>query len=325
MTLSGRALEVSAAVAVGGYLLAQAVEAVVIRWLNPTEWELASVSDMVLAIALGVAVYMWMDLLATRQTLAEHQRAELVLQTQLSLAAEIQRGLLPDLPPPTDRFDCAAALQSAGRIGGDFYDFVEVNPGVWTVLIADVSGKGIPAALALGSLRSTFRALARQPLQPAQIAAQLSSALLEEWRGSPYVTCIVLTFDLPGGILSYTNAGHPPGILVGSGRLRYLDCGGPPAGLLPQACFEQEVLSTSDGDTCLLVTDGVTEALENTGCVELDLVAAGGTPVSAADLCQAVMARALQGTGPSTVPGWDDDRTVVVVRTGSRRQSRYLG
>jgi sigma-B regulation protein RsbU (phosphoserine phosphatase) len=325
MNLTRRALVESTAAALGGYALAAVLEAVVIRWLQPTEWELAWVSDLALAVALGVAVYLWRHLLASRNELAERERAEIVLQTQLSLAAEIQRRLLPPLPPTTNGCEWAAALKSAGKIGGDFYDFVETAPGVWVVLIADVSGKGIPAALALGSLRSTFRALARQRLAPAAILAQLSTAFLQDWQGMPYVTCIVAAFNLPAHTVVYSNAGHPPAILTGPIGTRYLLRGGPPAGLLLEATFEQELLSLHAGDVCLLVSDGVTEALDGVP-LEDRLVAPNLDHTSAANICDRIMRQALNGNGPSGDSRWDDDRTVVVVtvRDGSRVNARTM-
>jgi phosphoserine phosphatase RsbU/P len=321
MTFNRRVLIESAGAAVGGYVLGATFESAVIHWVHPTEWELAWLSDVVLAVALGVAVYLWRHLATTRDQLAEHERAELVLETQLSLAADIQRRLLPPLPPAADGFEWAAELRSAGKIGGDFFDFVEISPGVWFALVADVSGKGIPAAMALGSLRAAFRALARQNFQPVQIVSQLSADLLVEWSGIPYVTCTVLAFDLHARTLTYTNAGHPPGILRGFGRTQYLDRGGPPAGLLPDARFDQEVVRLHNGDICLLVTDGVTEALDSTLRLE-DYLASSAPDRSAAELCQAVMARALKGCGPACDTEWDDDRTVVVVKVTDAKAER---
>lgn len=310
-----RAVAESVAAAVCGYIIAVILEATLIRSVRPTEWELAWVSDAALAVALGIAVYFWRHLLTTRRELEERDRAELVLQTQLSIAAEIQRRLLPAVPTTDSGFEWAATLRSAGKIGGDFYDFVEVAPGVRVVLVADVSGKGIPAAMVLGSLRSAFRTLARQNSDSARIVTQLSAVLYEEWLGTPYVTCIVGTFDLAARTLTYTNAGHPPGLVAGRDGIRHLNRGGPPAGLLAGAEFDQERLQLHVGDTCLLVTDGVTEALEGDTPLERDLEASRGRhgARSAPELCQAVMARALKGHGPLGDLYWDDDRTVVVV------------
>jgi serine phosphatase RsbU (regulator of sigma subunit) len=315
VTLKRRALAESVGAAAFGYVVATILEAAVIRLLQPTEWELAWVSDVALAVALGIAVYLWRHLLTTRRELEKRERDELVLQTQLAIAAEIQMRLLPDVPPSGHGFEWAAELRSAGRIGGDFYDFIEIAPGHWIVLVADVSGKGIPAAMALGSLRSAFRALARQSSDPSRIVTPLSTALYEEWRGALYVTCIVGTFDLTARTLTYTNAGHPPGIVSGGGGTRRLARGGPPAGLLTGARFEQEMIPLSAGDICLLVSDGVTEALEGEAPLEVDLAARGphGARLTAAELGHAVMTRALAGRGPLGARDWDDDRTVVVV------------
>ena len=310
--LKRRALVESLLAALGGYFLAVVLEAAVIHWLQPTEWELAWVSDLALAVALGTAVYLWRHLLATRHELAQRERADIVVQTQLSVAAEIQRRLLPPLPASAKGCEWAAALRPAGKIGGDFYDFVETAPDTWMVLVADVSGKGIPAAMALGSLRSTFRALARQQLAPAQILGHLSTAFLGDWQGMPYVTCIVAAINLRAHTLVYSNAGHPPGILLGPGRTRYLTRGGLPAGLLSGATFDQEVVSLHAGDICLLVSDGVTEALDGVP-LEDRLRAAKVRGGSAAELCESVMTQAIRGDGPSGDADWDDDRTVVVV------------
>jgi sigma-B regulation protein RsbU (phosphoserine phosphatase) len=309
----------AATAAIAGYIIAASLETLIIRWTRPSSWELAWISDVALAFAFGVAVYLWRRLLTTRHALAERDRAELVLQTQLALAADIQRRLLPAMPPPRDGLDCAALLQSAGKIGGDFYDFLEAEPGCWLVLVADVSGKGIPAAMALGLLRSTFRTLARQRLQPAQIVTRLSEAFLEEWRGSPYVTCIVVTVDLRTWTLTYTNAGHPPGMFLDSQGIRRLDRGGPPAGLLSQACFEQGQLPIHSGDACLLVTDGVTETVDSPAVIESAFTTSLSAGVSAAGVCEALMARALSGSGPAAAPDWDDDRTIMVLRLSGKR------
>jgi serine phosphatase RsbU (regulator of sigma subunit) len=163
----------------------------------------------------------------------------------------------------------AAELRSAGKIGGDFYDFVHVSPTVLVVLAADVSGKEIPAAMALGSLRSAFRAIAHRTSDPAQIAAQLSAGLYDGWHASLYVTCLVATFDLGQRTITCTNAGHSPAIVNGCGDL---------------------TLQLHAGDVCLIVTDGVTEALDDDS---------------------------LAGHAPSDATDWDDDRTVVVTTIGA--------
>lgn len=306
----------SVATAVVAYVAAGAIEAAFIRVFRPTELELAWISDILLAAALGVAVYLWRSLLAMRHDLAERERAELVIATQLAMAAEMQRRYLASVPAPGNGFDWAAQLVSAGQIGGDFYDFVELSPGTWLVLVADVSGKGIPAAMALGSLRSIFRTLARDRAEPAGLVARLSDALCDEWAGSPYVTCIVARVETRDRRLTYTNAGHPAGLIVGRASNRLLGRGGPPAGLLQGAQFEQDTIELQAGDVCVLVTDGVTEALEGVATPAIErLVAAARDRDGAAGICDAVMTHARQGQGPRGVDHWTDDRTVVVIAT----------
>jgi phosphoserine phosphatase RsbU/P len=174
--------------------------------------------------------------------------------------------------------------------------------------------------MALGSLRSDFRTFARQSSAPAQIVARLSTGFYEEFHGSLYVTCIVGTFDLAARTLTYANAGHPAGIVSGGNGSRYMNRGGPPAGLLPDVEFEQDLIELRAGDVCLLVTDGVTEALEGDISLERELEMARARPgAGAAELCHEVITRALNGHGPRDVLDWDDDRTVVVVTVSTTR------
>ena len=297
--------------------VAGGAEIFLINLLRPTEVELTWVSDLVLSSALGVAVYLWRHLRATRLALTERERAALVIQTQLSVAESMQRRLLPVVPPPADGFEWAAALTPAGQVGGDFYDFVQQSPGMWTALIADVSGKGIPAAMALTLLRSTFRGLAREEAAPAEVARRLAAALYVEWLGMPYVTCIIARFETASRRLTYTNAGHPPGVVLGLNGRRYMTHGGPPLGLLEDESFQEETLALDAGDTCVMVTDGITEALGASTPALADIIATHATArAGSAVLCNAVMALGLEGKGP--VDDWEDDRTVVVVALKGR-------
>src|SRR5262245_23613730 len=162
-----RPLAQAIAVAIVFFAIAGTVEALLIRIVQPTEMELDWISDVVLSAALGTAVYLWRHLQATRLALTERERSQLVIQAQLSLAEAMQRRLLPPIPPAADGFEWAATLTPAWQIGGDFYDFLESTTGARLMLLADVSGKGVSAAMALALLRSTFRRLARETDSPA--------------------------------------------------------------------------------------------------------------------------------------------------------------
>jgi sigma-B regulation protein RsbU (phosphoserine phosphatase) len=297
------------------YVLAGASEVGLLRVFRPSERQLAWVSDVVLSCAFGVAVYLWRHLSVTRQALAERERAELVLNTQLAVAADLQQRLLPTLPPAGEGVEWAALLQPAGKIGGDFYDLVTLAPGRWMLLVADVSGKGIPAAMALSTLRATFRALASEQLGPAAVLTQLSSALYEQWAGTPYLTGMIVRVDRRGGTIAYANAGHPPGVLAGPDGVRTLASLGPPAGMFPGLEYQEQILGIGAGDVCILVSDGITEALDDQQPSVVERIAgdAVGTRAPARSVCDAVMAEAVRGTGPAGVADWQDDRTVVVM------------
>src|SRR5919201_6505419 len=126
----------------------------------------------------------------------------------------------------------------------------------------------------------------------------------------PYVTCIVAEFNLRAHTVVYSNAGHPPGILIGATGTQHLARGGPPAGLLADATYDQEFLSLHAGDICVLVSDGVTEALDG---MPLEHRISNGHHATATELCNRFMTEALAGAGPSGDSEWDDDRTVVVM------------
>ena len=310
-----RALALAVAVAIAFYAVAGLAEAALIRVLQPSEMELDWISDVVLSSALGVSMYLWLHLRATRLALTEHERAHVIIQSQLSMAEAMQRRLLPPIPSSRRGFEWAALLTPAGSIGGDFFDFIEPSPDVCLALIADISGKGISAAMALTLLRFTFRNLSRQTQRPAELSARMSSSLYDEWHGSPYVTCVIARLDLVRGTLTYTNAGHPSGMLIRDGQDCELADGGPPLGLFECATYLDTEIDLTDRDVCVFMTDGITEAFDHglgsPRTVVTDAIREQGR--SAPALCTAIMSRARDAHGPEGVDGWTDDRTVVVM------------
>jgi serine phosphatase RsbU (regulator of sigma subunit) len=317
-----RAIALASAVAVAFYAVAGLVEAALIHLFEPTRLELDWISDVVLSTALGITVYLWLHLRATRQALTEREREQVVIQTQLSLAEAMQRRLLPPVPAPTDGLEWAAGLTPAGRIGGDFFDFVEPTAGTRLMLIADVAGKGISAAMALTLLRSAFRNVARDTPSPAALATRLSAAFHDEWHGRPYVTGVIARVDARRRTLTYVNAGHPPGLLVRGDALRGLGEGGPPLGLLRSADYLEEIVSLQEGDVCAFVTDGISEAFDDTSQPwrVVAQAAARVRPLSAEAICSRIVSHARQGHGPEGVEDWTDDRTVIVLAVHDSRE-----
>ena len=296
------------------FVAALAFERGLVRLLGLDLQELEWISDVVLAVAFGVATFLWLHLRLARTALSRLERAQLVLETELTIAADIQRGMLPPPPPARDGWRFAAQLQQAGHIGGDFYDFVDRGRSL-LVLLADVSGKGIPAALVMESSRTLFRLLARETDRPEELVARLGRALFEEHGGKPYLTCFLARIGLDDRSVFWVNAGHPAALLVRGTEHRALESTGPPAGLLPDVRYDARTEKLSDGDALVLVTDGVTEAIEADGRVEerLAWTVAHRRMSGPQAVCERVMRLALSGRGPMGAGEWTDDRTVVVV------------
>ncbi len=304
---------VAAASAVIVYLVATGSEILIIRTVRPTEIELTWISDAILATALGIATYLWLNLKWSRRALSLLEREHIVLDTQLSVAAEIQRGLLPP-PPSAQGVHWAVRLRQAGKIGGDMYDFVQRTPRHCMLLVGDVSGKGIPAALVMASVRSLFRTWTRHMSDPGELAERVSRHLYEDNGGTPYFTCVIARLDLETWELTYTNAGHPAAFVFADADPLLLESCGPPAGLFPGQKYETRPLALKRGMAAVFVTDGITEAFDELGLSAPEAIPAivGGLPrpVAAEAICDALMERtaaALTVDGS----GWQDDRTVV--------------
>ena len=316
-SVSARPAVLALGAAVAAYVVANAAESTLIRLLRPTRSELEWISDVVLATGLGVVTFLWLHLRSARSALGRLERAQLVFDTQLAVAADIQRNLLPAVPSPREGWRFAARLEPADRIGGDFYDFHE-DGGTILVLLADVSGKGIPAALILESTRTLFRLFARETRRPDELVTRLSRALYEDNGGTPYVTCLLAHFDLEEKSLTCVNAGHPVGVVVGPSGCRLLAASGPPAGLFPSAAYTAETVALRPGDAGVFVTDGISEAVQGDGALP-DLLEsvlrrqASGGPEG---ICEEVMRIARGGRGPEGAGEWRDDRTVLAFSLG---------
>jgi hypothetical protein len=317
----GRVAWGPAALATGAGLAAfvagTVAESVIIRAVRGNRSELEWLSDAMISMAVAGITYLWLHLKGTRLRVLALEQEQIAIDTQLRMAAEIQRGLLPEVPPATEGFRWAARMIPASRVGGDFYDFVQPAGDAVVTVLADVSGKGIPAALILSSLKTLFRTFAGQTSDPAEIARLISAALYEQYAGLPYATAIVARFETAPGRLSYVNAGHPAGhLLRGGTTTAAFESGGQPLGLLPGASFKTAHFELCPGDVGVLVTDGITEAFE-AGPMTLGQTLASlcerpmgeGAP---ARICDELLRAAAAGPGPVGVPDWQDDRTVFV-------------
>lgn len=300
---------------VGVVVLSQCVELVINRVLRPDLREWSWISDVILIVALLVLTILWGRLTLARTVIATLERERLTMQAELAVAAKVQRALLPPLPAPLHGISWHAAMEPAGQVGGDYYDFFPLGGDRLCVVLADVSGKGVPAAVFVSNTRAVLRAVARGGATPAAMLGQVSEILMQDGRAELYVTCFVAIVDTLARTMVYTNAGHPPGLLLGpTGPARALTVGGPPLGLLPAARYDEERIALGAGDLVVLVSDGVTDAIDASGA---DIPAQLGARIrqlrddAPATVCAALLSAARQSAGPHGVANWDDDRTVV--------------
>lgn len=189
------------------------------------------------------------------------------LEQQLQLARQVQKALLPPTTHVSDRAEVAAECIPAWHVGGDFYDMFLVNRDDLAVVLGDVSGKGVPAALLAslvhGAIRSSNWTASTQHHE--QLARQLNQLLLERASGERYVTMFSCYYDHAAETLQYINAGHCPPLLVhknelGSFDVSKLEEGGTVIGLLPEVRYKQGRVAISPGDVLVMFSDGIVES-----------------------------------------------------------------
>lgn len=207
----------------------------------------------------------------TREVL-ELQRAEFELraaqekvENELNIAAQIQRWILPsDFPafPEYGEFDLYAMMNPAREVGGDFYDFFLVDEDHLAVVIADVSDKGVPAALFTMISRTILRSIARQRKSPSQVLAETNDLLCEGNDIGMFVTVFLSYYHLPTGQLTYSNGGHNPALLFSpNGAPKTLaPKHGPALGVRAGITYLEDAETLEPGQLLVLYTDGVTEA-----------------------------------------------------------------
>ncbi len=193
--------------------------------------------------------------------LLEDQIEKRRMEEQLAVGAKIQRRLLPAHSPQLDGYQIRGANRSCFEVGGDYYDFIPLDEGKLAVIIADVAGKGVGAALLMASLQASLRALALTSPEPATLVAQLNRALLENTPANRFATLFYGEIDAREHVLEYVSGGHNPGLLLAAGEVRELMPTGPIVGLVSEASYTSRRVDLPPGSTLLLYTDGITELM----------------------------------------------------------------
>ena len=249
----------------------------------------------------------------------ELKQAYEIVERELKVVADIQRSLLPRNLPAIPGLDLAAHYQTSQWAGGDYYDFFELPEGRWGVLIADVSGHGTPAAVMMAILHSLAHGHPGHPEPPSALLEHVNRRLSARYTADNevFVTAFYGIYDPGLRQFSYSCAGHNPPQLkrCSQGKVDTLEeVGGPPLGLFEEVEYAQATLTLRPGDTLVLYTDGVTEAMDSRnrqfGVDQLNAVLAR-CDLSAAELRDAILRALDQFTGGAAA---HDDRTLLVAK-----------
>jgi len=238
------------------------------------------------------------------------------LERELAIARDIQRSFLPASAPRVPGFDLAGTSISHDQVGGDYYDFIAVSDTRLGLAIADVSGKGIPAALLMAGFRMSLLAEIRNEFAIRAVMRKVNQLLHESTERDRFVTAFYGVLDWRNGVLIFSNAGHnPPLLLRADGTGEGLSEGGVALGVLEDTQYEERPVALADGDVLVMYTDGVSEAEdehgEQFGPERIEAAVRAHREHTARELTQDIVAAVLDWAGEK---GPGDDLTLIVIR-----------
>jgi hypothetical protein len=282
--------------------------------------------NLVVSILAALALLGSMIILFLRLPSYLHGRQ---LEQQLAVARRVQQELLPHTCPTCERLDFSAECLPAWEVGGDYYDILPTGNGQIGLVLGDVSGKGLPAALLMGLLHGAVRAYsglwngANQP----EITKELNELLRARTTSERFVSLFWAYYDPHKHLLHYVNAGHLPPLLArrgadGESEIQRLEKGGPVLGLLPKATYEQGEVALREGDLLVLYSDGVVEATnssnEEFGEERLIQAVEANWQRSAAEIQGQILQEVTSFAGHK---GLEDDLTLLVARVGAQGET----
>src|SRR6266536_1192617 len=216
--------------------------------------------DVLMLLSSQVAIII--EKVMLHEQLIEKQR----LETQLEVARQVQLQLLPPRDPQLEGFEISAYNFPTEEVSGDYYDWVRIYDDQIGVVIADVSGKGVPAALLMAFLRASLRAATHIGYAPHISMSKVNYLLWESIERNQFVTAFYGILDATNRTLAYANAGHnPPLLIAADGSPRFDERGGVPLGMFRDTRYYEHYLTIAPGELLVLYTDGVTEATNPAG------------------------------------------------------------
>jgi sigma-B regulation protein RsbU (phosphoserine phosphatase) len=237
-----------------------------------------------------------------------------LFEEELKIARKIQTQLLPGAPPQLECFEVSAQTVPSRYVGGDYYDFVVIDDRWLVLVVADVSGKGIPASILTATLQAAVRSNADAQTDPVQMLYRLNALLFRNTSPEEFATLFYGVVDMEGGTLRYANAGHDFPLVVNGDGVRELGNSGIVLGCLEEFEYGDDVCAIPDGGVVAIYTDGVTDCEspdgEAYGSERLKRVLESNVSGSARSICQAVV-HDVQRFGDSRSV---DDLTLVVLK-----------
>jgi phosphoserine phosphatase RsbU/P len=252
-------------------------------------------------------------------TLIEEQNKRQRLENEISIAREVQNQLFPSALPSVPGVEIEAICKAARSVSGDYYDFIQLSPTHVAIAIADISGKGISAALLMASLQAALRSQAltegSESISTADLVARLNKHLVHNTGDDRFATFFIAVYDSATRTLRYTNAGHLPSFLICNGSSHLLDKGGMVLGVLDDYVYEQGVLQVAPDSLLVGYSDGLVEPEnvygEEFGITRLKEAAIRVQNAKPLMVAESLMAAAEEWAG---TPEQADDMTVIVTR-----------
>jgi phosphoserine phosphatase RsbU/P len=268
-------------------------------------------------LCFAFVVYVIQRYMEQREALAKTiQRQRDDLLKDVELAAQVQRLFLPSGKQAVAGLELAGMMLPAQGVGGDYYDYLPIDAHTTQIVVADVAGKGVPAALLMSATAAAMRLGANGDRNMLEQVERLNAGIHSVSDGERYVTLLVAELDAQKRTLRYVNCGHNPALLfrAKTGTLTLMNSSCPPIGLSPEEICEQAVEDLMTGDVLVFYTDGVTEAEnrfeEEFGMERLSAAVRSGSSLSAEELMTSVYNSAADFCGDH----FSDDVTILVVK-----------
>jgi len=215
--------------------------------------------DLFFPVIIMVTAYLY----ATFQRYTSERRKRMLIEKELTIAQSIQKSFLPEAVPQVEGLEIVANMLTAHHVGGDLYDFVDYKDGTLGIMIGDVSGKGVPAALFMAKAVSEFRIFSKDEKQPSKILKNLNDQVMATSTSNLFVTISHLYIDIKNKALTLAAGGHPPLIIARKGEIKTLDAKEGLAIGMFESDFSDEKFTLESGDLLVMYTDGVTEAVNS--------------------------------------------------------------